>query len=89
MIEVKIVPNLQMGTSLYFFFEMPESDTAPRGAYERLTTVLTSLNPRKDVRGLKPVELDTILAAVAGHYKIVPGVQIGERLFHARGTLKI
>jgi hypothetical protein len=40
--------------------------TAPRGACEMMITVAITLDPRKDRRGLIPVELDTRLAAGAG-----------------------
>jgi hypothetical protein len=62
--------------------------TAPRGACEMMITVVTTLDPRKDRRGLKQVELDTRLAEGAGHFKIVPTVQMGASFCHARGFLK-
>ena len=43
--------------------------TAPRGACEMMISVVKTLDPRKYRRGLTPVELDTRLAAGAGHLK--------------------
>jgi hypothetical protein len=42
---------------------------APRGSCEMMIAVVKTLDPRKDRRSLSPVELDTRLAAGAGHLK--------------------
>jgi hypothetical protein len=48
--------------------------TAPRDACEMMINLVRTLDPRKDRKGLTPVELDTRLAAGAGHLKNTPAL---------------